>query len=489
MRYVRSCYLSFICCLLMVGCGSSDQGPVELYLVESGIVIAPGDVHTVRVVTTEAPGHTAGHDGIVWRLEGAGAVQLGQIQAFEAGVYAVANGMAVVWASARQQHDSASIIVRSGDPASQWREISPGVGHTCGVLASGRAYCWGPQRHGALGNGIDRETIVPTPVPVNSEVDFARLAGGHSFTCGLTIGGEVHCWGLEEGGRLGAVSERAVRLTPSIVSLPDIAVSIEVQSEHACALTEAGKRYCWGSNAGSRLGIVGPEVVTQPTEGLGEPSFSRIALGEAHGCGVTVSQELMCWGRNDVGQAGSHEGESLATPTLVESELEFVDVSAGSRHTCALVEIGEVYCFGVNTSLQLGSLGIEWSPDPKRVASPVPFVRLASSNETMCGLTYEGRAYCWGSNRFGEMGTTADMRLCQGGAVPYPCSELPLPVEGDDTFRSIAGGGFVVFCGITEQSFAKCWGSNRTGGLGIGRLTLENQSVPERVIDGLVTSQ
>jgi alpha-tubulin suppressor-like RCC1 family protein len=36
--------------------------------------------------------------------------------------------------------------------------------HTCGVTASGAAYCWGANREGQLGDGTHTERLVPTAV-------------------------------------------------------------------------------------------------------------------------------------------------------------------------------------------------------------------------------------------------------------------------------------------------------------------------------------
>ncbi|MFS8494914.1 MAG: S-layer homology domain-containing protein, partial [Actinomycetes bacterium] len=46
----------------------------------------------------------------------------------------------------------------------EYSSLSSGGAHTCGLTASGAAYCWGSGRYGRLGNGDSDNRLVPTPV-------------------------------------------------------------------------------------------------------------------------------------------------------------------------------------------------------------------------------------------------------------------------------------------------------------------------------------
>ena len=74
--------------------------------------------------------------------------------------------------------------------------------HTCGLTASGAAYCWGSNAKGQLGNGTIGGTFVPAG-PVSGGLTFVVLSAGGSHTCGVTPNGSIYCWGSNASGQLG----------------------------------------------------------------------------------------------------------------------------------------------------------------------------------------------------------------------------------------------------------------------------------------------
>ncbi|MGH7680088.1 MAG: RCC1 domain-containing protein, partial [Gemmatimonadaceae bacterium] len=83
--------------------------------------------------------------------------------------------------------------------------VASGALHTCGISDSGFAYCWGAGGSGQLGVsllqiptrcGSERVPCVTTPVRVSGWRQFTQLTAGQGdHTCGLTIAGNVFCWG------------------------------------------------------------------------------------------------------------------------------------------------------------------------------------------------------------------------------------------------------------------------------------------------------
>ena len=71
--------------------------------------------------------------------------------------------------------------------------VSAGSDHTCGLTASGTAYCWGSDAYGGLGDGTT--TSSGTPVPVAGAPTFTALSVGAEHTCALTRSGAAYCWG------------------------------------------------------------------------------------------------------------------------------------------------------------------------------------------------------------------------------------------------------------------------------------------------------
>jgi len=72
--------------------------------------------------------------------------------------------------------------------------LSAGGNHTCALTQSGAAYCWGSNMYGQLGLG-DTSYSVATPSPVTGDLSFTAISAGDSHTCGLVASGLAYCWG------------------------------------------------------------------------------------------------------------------------------------------------------------------------------------------------------------------------------------------------------------------------------------------------------
>jgi alpha-tubulin suppressor-like RCC1 family protein len=80
-------------------------------------------------------------------------------------------------------------------------QIAPGGSHTCARLPSAAVVCWG--RGGRLGNGTSQASL--TPVAVAGALVFAAIWSGRNHTCGRTDDepSRAYCWGDNTRGQLG----------------------------------------------------------------------------------------------------------------------------------------------------------------------------------------------------------------------------------------------------------------------------------------------
>jgi hypothetical protein len=81
--------------------------------------------------------------------------------------------------------------------------IYGGAQHHCGLTSSGEAWCWGGNSSGALGDGSRSERDVPVRVRAPGGVRFTHLALGGGHTCGLAADGRLFCWGDNSLGQVG----------------------------------------------------------------------------------------------------------------------------------------------------------------------------------------------------------------------------------------------------------------------------------------------
>lgn len=133
--------------------------------------------------------------------------------------------------------------------------ISAGLSHTCAISTAGDALCWGSNSNGQIGDGT--YTHAPTPVTVPGfEKKTASISPASSHTCATTIDGAAYCWGNNSSGQLGDGTV-APHLTPGpVTGLTSGLVDTDGGNNLSCALHSDGSVSCWGFNDRGQVGRV-----------------------------------------------------------------------------------------------------------------------------------------------------------------------------------------------------------------------------------------
>lgn len=341
-------------------------------------------------------------------------------------------------------------------PPSTRVSIATGGAHTCLVMASGRAYCWGGNDRGQLGSGSTTRHASPSAVG-GADLRFAAVASGLSHSCAIARGGAAWCWGENDHGQLGDRSLTS-RLSPVPVADNHVFRSLDAGAAHTCGLDGGGKAWCWGSNARGQLGVgdAGPGESATPVAVATDRRFTSIALGWSFSCALDAAGSVMCWGDNAAGQLGDGTRDVRRKPTAAHPGLSFMAITAGSGHACGLTAAGEAYCWGRNTRGQLGDGTKADRTMPVRVKTPMRFVAISAGAVHTCAVAGDGTAYCWGQNTYGQLG--------DGGTTDRM---EPVAVMRDHAFALVRAFGSHT-CGATVSGEAFCWGYNLDGQLGDG---------------------
>jgi alpha-tubulin suppressor-like RCC1 family protein len=288
-------------------------------------------------------------------------------------------------------------------------QVSAGLSHTCGVTTDNRAYCWGTNGSGRLGDGT-AGTVRPRPVAVAGGLRFRGVTAGHVHTCGVTTGDRAYCWGFNRDGRLGD-GTTVRRLTPVPVAgglrfrqVNTTTISVGVGVPHTCGTTTRNVAYCWGLNGFGQIGDGTTIDRLRPVPVAGGLRFRHVRAGDAHTCGVTTDDRAYCWGNNIIGQLGDGTTTSSPTPVAVAGGLQFGLVRAGWRYTCTVTRGNLAYCWGLNASGLLGDGTTTDRSTPVAVAGGLKFRSVSAGSSHTCGVTTGSVAYCWGTNNFGQLG-------------------------------------------------------------------------------------
>jgi alpha-tubulin suppressor-like RCC1 family protein len=346
----------------------------------------------------------------------------------------------------------------------RFTSVSAGNQTTCAVTADGKAYCWGDNTYGQVGDGTMIERMVP--VPVSGGLTFAAVSAGELKTCGVTLSGAAYCWGRGDGGGLGngLTSNASVPVAVS-GDLTFASVSAAGQG-YSCGVTTGEEAYCWGYGAFYTLGTGNNGSSTTPVPVSGGLTFASVSTSNQHSCGLTTSKMGYCWGQNGIGQLGDGTTNTGRAPVAIVGDYSFVSLAAGGSHTCGVTTTGEAssgpaYCWGNGNAGQLGN----GTTTENQVATPVPaevvggltFTSVSAGGSHTCGLTTSEAAYCWGLGSDGQLGNNT-FTFTQNS---------PVAVSGEYSFASVSAGTNHV-CGVTTAGVTYCWGSNGSGELGNG---------------------
>lgn len=388
------------------------------------------------------------------------------------------------------------------------KSISVGDQFACAVsgdTTGNNVYCWGFNNSKQLGDpdlsGGDSST--PRRVHANVEVvgsdkngnflvNIEKLSAGGGHVCAVAKSENLYCWGSNSKGQLGvgdpgmpdsseARRVRAGNAVPDDTNSGFITNIKSIQSAggnedgaFSCAVSFAGKLYCWGLNlhgsgSGNNHGLLG--------DGTTVSKFTPVRVLQADGA-----------------EPGDTDNGYLSN---------IKEVGGGVLHTCAISEDNtgnNIYCWGVNEGGQLGngntnpvtSLapvrvlaggalggdkdGLEiYLKNMKVVAGGGSHTCVISNNTGNINSQYN--VYCWGQNTSGQLGkgdattSLSPVRVNKGSAKDG---------DYDDTYlvnlRTIYGGEGHT-CAVSQNYFGYCWGSDSNGQLG-NDLNNESQLEP-----------
>jgi alpha-tubulin suppressor-like RCC1 family protein len=216
------------------------------------------------------------------------------------------------WGTGPHPDAKSSVPVRVAEEH-RFRLAATSSGHTCGVTLDSATLCWGVGAHQVGVETVSTTCVIRgrmlpcTNVPqrVTDEISFTALAASVDFNCGLADGGRAYCWGVNGDGQLGDGGFVA-RARPEPVVGGRTFFSITTGRSFACALDAEGAAFCWGRNASNfGNGHKWQGFVPEPVPAASGLRFVSLAAGHHHACGLDREGFVYCWGANVWGEVGT----------------------------------------------------------------------------------------------------------------------------------------------------------------------------------------
>jgi Regulator of chromosome condensation (RCC1) repeat len=272
-----------------------------------------------------------------------------------------------------------------------FKQVAAGSYHTCGLRNNGAVECWGSNEYmtGEYDPQIGAVWAYSGQANPPQGVYFAQIDAGEYHTCGITLAGDLNCWGYNGDGE-----------APDV---PGPFKQVSAGRAHTCALTGSGDVKCWGGNAyGQVADLMGP--------------FIQVDAGWNHTCAVRGDGSVNCWGGNTWGQSTPPAGT-------------FAQVAAGGLHTCGLTTQATLACWGYNFYGQ-----VKRAPEGK-------FTQVASGEGHSCAILDLNEVYCWGKNDHRQ--ATVPAVGGPGGGATYQFGGFYPPVEADPVLNVVKAGSAV----------------------------------------------
>lgn len=284
------------------------------------------------------------------------------------------------------------------------------INSVCALTEAGYLYCWGEGGNGQLGSSSFSDRFTPLYIGgarptggygglVNNPVVALSNSGGlHTFVCVVAANARAYCWGNNTNGQLGdgtttnrnsptAVSTAGVLNAKSVTAIAtDGAFETNTSQPayaHTCVIAYAtstgvndSKPYCWGSNSVGALGNNGTTCpnssggscqstvpVAVVTSGvLNNKIIAEVATSSQSSCvtayssGTPDATTVHCWGGAITLGNGTTTGRSAVpiNTTATQFGTSKVDqLIGGANRICARAN-NKAYCWGSNGQGQIG---------------------------------------------------------------------------------------------------------------------------------------
>ncbi|MFA7369641.1 MAG: leucine-rich repeat protein, partial [Kiritimatiellales bacterium] len=351
---------------------------------------------------------------------------------------------------------------------------------------NGKAYAWGYNGFGHLGNGdFSGGSSFPIAVGTNAVLSgktIAALGTGRAIGMALCTDGTFAAWGDNSYGQLGDIGNYSlipIDIAGSGALSGKTVTCATAGDAHSLALCSDGTLAAWGDNSYGQLGNnsgTGSNVPVDISASgvLTGKTVIAVAGSLAHSLALCSDGTLAAWGRNDSGELGNGTLTGSSVPVEVDmtgalSNKTVTAVAVRNYFNLALCSDGTLVWWGHDGYVQKSNpVDITGSG----VLTGKTVVAIASGNNHSLALCSDGTLAAWGDNSYGQLGDGSKNN-----------SSIPIAV---DTTGVLSGKTIVAISGSLRLSAALCtdgtlatWGYNYSGQLGNNSTT--DSSVPVTV--------
>ena len=217
-----------------------------------------------------------------------------------------------------------------------WYKVAAGDAFSLALKTDGTMWSWGNQdvSSGKLGQNdlINRSS----PTQIGSLTTWAVIAAGERVGLAVKTDGTIWTWGNQNFGRLGnSVNSNAGVSSPIQIGALTNWSTPNLGSEGSFAIKTDGTLWGWSLGGNGRLGTGNTISRSSPVQIGSDTNWSKIASGPEFAVATKTDKTLWTWGIGTSGQLGHNAAVSLSSPVQVGAETIWNEVATTSTSSIA----------------------------------------------------------------------------------------------------------------------------------------------------------
>jgi alpha-tubulin suppressor-like RCC1 family protein len=271
---------------------------------------------------------------------------------------------------------------------------------------AGKAWAWGSNEYGQLGDNSVTSRV--TPVQVYGSKTFCKIIGnntayyGDKFAVAIDKYNKAWAWGINTNGQLGNNSVTS-RRTPVAVLGNKTFCQISAGYGHVLAIDKNGKVWGWGDNSSGQLGNNSTTPRSSPVAVYGNKTFCKIFASDSLSVAIDKDNKLWGWG---YGQYLITDNQNFLTPkrlTIGSLNNNFCDAAIGGVYGSYMFldTDGKAWGWGSNICGLLGLNTNAFIPSPRQICGNNSFYKIGIISSEFDGACYaidkSNRLWGWGN--------------------------------------------------------------------------------------------
>jgi alpha-tubulin suppressor-like RCC1 family protein len=398
----------------------------------------------------------------------------------------------------------------------QFASVDAAGWHTLTVSSDTKAWAWGCNTSGQIGDGSLVHRNSPATVKHDASTQISTVtsvSGGYDHAMYLKSNGTVWVAGFNKYGQIGNGTKGDTQYVtiPSQVrkgasSSPDDylqgIVAIAAGSIQSFALKSNGTLWGWGYNYEGELGDgtngsgsdkLSPVQVKKGTSSSPDAYLQdviAVAAGDWHTLALKSDGTVWAWGWNKYGQVGDDTEVDKNAPVQVKGLTDVIMIAAGEDHSLAVRADGSVWAWGRGEHGRLGNNSTNAiNKLPVQVlkgasSSPDAYLRnvisISGGRRHSLAVRSDGSAWGWGSREVGQVGD---------GTTSTTPRQTPVAVSGMSSGVISISANYAHSAALKSDGYVWTWGENKWYQLGNGRdgggsSSSEDKNAPVQVVGG-----